>query len=79
MDGAGCGGKGRILGREGGHGLSGLVAQRLRTRDRGCVRLQRDQVSHLELERTAGAAAHQEDGAAQNEDQVKPKRLFAKD
>lgn len=50
MHGAGCGGKGGILGGEGRHGLSGLVAEGLRARDRGSVRLQRNQVSHLELQ-----------------------------
>lgn len=59
MDGTGCGGEGGILGGEGGHCLSGLVTEGLGARDRGSIRLQRNQVSHLELQRT-GAAAHQE-------------------
>ncbi len=68
MDGAGCGGKGGILGGEGGHGLSGLVTEGLGARDRGSIRLQWNQVSHLELQRTgaaAAAAAHREGGAAE--------------
>lgn len=64
MDRTGCGGKGGVLGGEGGHGLSGLVTERLGARDRGSIRLQRNQVSHLELQRT-GAAAHQETKAVQ--------------
>ncbi len=77
MDGAGCGGKGGILGGEGGHGLSGLVAEGLGARDRGSVRLQWDKVSHLELQRTgATAAAHREGGAAEQkeEDARQPER-----
>lgn len=64
MDGTGCGGKGGILGGECGHGLSGLVTEGLGTRDRGSIRLQWNQVSHLELRRKGAAAAHQEGGAA---------------
>lgn len=52
MDGAGCGVEGGVLGGEGGHVLSGLVTEGLRARDRGSVRLQRNQVSHLELQRS---------------------------
>lgn len=59
MDWTGCGGKGGILGGEGGHVLSGLVTEGLRARDRGSVRLQWNQVSHLELQR-AGAGQHQQ-------------------
>lgn len=71
MDGTGCGGKGGILGGECGHGLSGLVTEGLGARDRGSIRLQWDQVSHLELQRTGGAAAaaHQEGGAAERKEE----------
>lgn len=68
MDGAGCGGKGGILGGEGGHGLSWLVTEGLGARDRGSIRLQWNQVSHLELQRT-GAAAHQDGGAAEQKEE----------
>lgn len=67
MNGTGCGGKRGILGGEGGHGLSGLVTEGLGARDRGSVRLQWNQVSHLELQRTA--AAHQEGGAAEQKEE----------
>lgn len=50
MDGTGCGREGGVLGGEGGHGLSGLVAQRLGAGDGSGVRLQWNQVSHLELQ-----------------------------
>lgn len=63
MDGPGCGGEGGVLGGEGGHVLSWLVTEGLRARDRGRVRLQWNQVSHLELQR-AGAADRQAGAAA---------------
>lgn len=64
MDGARCGGKGRVLGGEGGHGLSRLVTEGLGARDRGSIRLQWNQVSHLELQRI-GAAVRREGGGAE--------------
>lgn len=78
VDGAGCGGEGGILGGEGGHGLSGLITERLGARDRGSIRLQWNQVSHLELQRTdregggggGGAAEQEEGGARQSEKQA---------
>lgn len=69
MGGAGCGGKGGILGGEGGHGLSGLVTEGLGARDRGSIRLQWNQVSHLELQRTE-AAVHKEGGAVERRERV---------
>lgn len=61
MGGAGCGVEGGILGGEGGHVLSGLVTEGLRARDRGSVRLQRNQVSHLELQRSRSAPGGEEE------------------
>lgn len=69
MDGAGCGGKGGVLGGEGRHGLSGLVTEGLGARDRGSIRLQWNQVSHLELHRTGAAAAHRGGGAAERKEE----------
>lgn len=69
VDGAGRGGKGGILGGECRHGLSGLVTEGLGTRDRGSIRLQWNQVSHLELQRTGAAAANQEGGAAERKEE----------
>lgn len=54
VDGAGGGGRGWVLGGEGGHGLSGLVTQGLGAGDRGSVGLQRNQVGHLELQGGSG-------------------------
>lgn len=69
VDGAGCGGKGGVLGGEGRHGLSGLVTEGLGARDRGSIRLQWNQVSHLELHRTGAAAAHRGGGAAERKEE----------
>lgn len=49
VQGAGGGGGGGLLRGEGGHGLSGLVAQGLGAGHGGRVRLQGHQVGHLEL------------------------------
>lgn len=81
VDGARGGGEGGVLGGEGGHSLSWLITEGLGTRHGSSIRLERNQVSHLELQEQPSRREEAEDRKWKSEKEkvvgLYPKVIYA--